>query len=65
MECCTRRVRIKAAAAPPDLGARLSQAVDSEMAVTEDDFCRRIGRADMIAAPRIHQDIKAWLASRN
>ena len=63
--CDTRTAAISAIAAAPDLGARLRQAADSEMAVAEDDFARRIGRADMLSAPRIHLDIKAWLASRN
>lgn len=63
--CGTRRANIPAHPVPPDFGARLRQAADSEMAVTQDDFCRRIGRAEMMAAPSVHQDIKAWLASRH
>jgi glycerol-3-phosphate dehydrogenase len=62
--CDTRHAMIAASPSLPDLGSRLAQAAGSEMAVIEDDFRRRIGRADMLASPHIHQDIKAWLASR-
>jgi glycerol-3-phosphate dehydrogenase len=62
--CDTRTSRIAASPAPPDFGARLTQAAEDEMAVTEDDFCRRVGRAEILAAPDIRQDIKAWLATK-
>ncbi len=63
--CGTASAAISAGPAALDLAARLAQAAECEMAVTEDDFSRRIGRAEMLAAPRIHQDIKAWLATGN
>ena len=61
--CDTASVAINAGPAAQDLAARLAQAAECEMALTEDDFSRRIGRAEMLAAPRIQQDIKAWLAT--
>lgn len=63
--CDTSSAAIFASPAAWDLGARLRQAADSEMAVTEDDFHRRIGRAEMLTAPGIHQEIQAWLASQD
>jgi glycerol-3-phosphate dehydrogenase len=62
--CETASAAIRANPAAQNLAARLAQAADREMAVTQDDHARRIGRADMLAAPRFHQDIKAWLATQ-
>jgi glycerol-3-phosphate dehydrogenase len=63
--CDTRHVKIRRRSAPSDLAARLCMAADGDMAVTEEDFHRRIGRADLLTAPDIDQQIKAWLASRD
>jgi glycerol-3-phosphate dehydrogenase len=63
--CGTRSAQIRARRGALDLAARLALAAEREMAVTEDDHCRRIGRADLHAAPHIRKDIKAWLATPN
>lgn len=62
--CDTATAVIRAASASQSLDARLEQAAEIEMAVTEDDFARRIGRPDMLAKPLARHGIKTWLATR-
>ena len=63
--CDTKTAHLAAVPLPTDLTSRLTQAADEEMAVREEDFCRRIGRAAMLKSPQMRTEIKAWLASRS
>ncbi len=61
--CDTKSAIIAGTPVPLHFGARLECAAEFEMAVTGDDFERRVGRGDLLAAPHVRQGIQAWLAT--